>query len=238
MTIHALDLSLSFEEVPTRYRPRPPSSPSKLRTIKDGIPDPQIHPIDFSALNYTSNLLNLAPIFLTPLIVIAGRGATEAGYYYLAFQIANLVYAVSESLFAEGSRDDIDLGQLALPSAKLLTAIALPAGVALALTGRWVLLVFGAQYSTHASGALVVFGMAVPAVALCAWADSLLRIRGQLRALNCSMALYAALTCGLGIAWVHRGPTGVAFAWLVGNVAAGTCAATTLLAGWRRSTSP
>jgi hypothetical protein len=37
MTIHALDLRLSFEEVPVDYCERPPASASKLRTIPDGL---------------------------------------------------------------------------------------------------------------------------------------------------------------------------------------------------------
>jgi hypothetical protein len=37
MTIHALDLRLSFEEVPVEYRERPEASNSKLRTIPDGL---------------------------------------------------------------------------------------------------------------------------------------------------------------------------------------------------------
>jgi hypothetical protein len=37
MTIHALDLDLSFEELPVDYRERPAGSKSKLRTIPDGV---------------------------------------------------------------------------------------------------------------------------------------------------------------------------------------------------------
>lgn len=37
MTIHALDLRLSFDEVPIDYRERPAESKSKLRTIPDGL---------------------------------------------------------------------------------------------------------------------------------------------------------------------------------------------------------
>jgi glycosyltransferase involved in cell wall biosynthesis len=37
MTVHALDLSLPFDEVPTEYRDRPEESVSKLRTIPDGL---------------------------------------------------------------------------------------------------------------------------------------------------------------------------------------------------------
>ena len=37
MTVHALDLNLPFDEVPTRYCDRPADSASKLRTIPDGI---------------------------------------------------------------------------------------------------------------------------------------------------------------------------------------------------------
>jgi glycosyltransferase involved in cell wall biosynthesis len=36
MTVHALDLGLSFEEVPTTYRERRDQSASKLRTVPDG----------------------------------------------------------------------------------------------------------------------------------------------------------------------------------------------------------
>jgi len=37
MTVHALDLSLPFSEVPTAYRARPADSSSKLRTVTDGV---------------------------------------------------------------------------------------------------------------------------------------------------------------------------------------------------------
>jgi hypothetical protein len=37
MTIHALDLCLSFDEIPTDYCERPPESHSKLRTVPDGL---------------------------------------------------------------------------------------------------------------------------------------------------------------------------------------------------------
>ena len=37
MTIHALDLRLSFDEVPVNYCERPEGSKSKLRTIPDGL---------------------------------------------------------------------------------------------------------------------------------------------------------------------------------------------------------
>ena len=36
MTVHALELSLPFEEVATAYRPRPDHADSKLRTFRDG----------------------------------------------------------------------------------------------------------------------------------------------------------------------------------------------------------
>jgi len=37
MTVHALDLSVPFDELPTSYRARPTSSASKLRTVPDGL---------------------------------------------------------------------------------------------------------------------------------------------------------------------------------------------------------
>src|SRR5206468_4411817 len=102
------------------YHPRVQVSKEVLRRV-----------YGFSGASYVASLLNIVPILVVPTIVINGRGTAEAGYYYLAFQMANLTYAVSfaltESLLSEGSRDNGNLGELARRSTAYLGLLAVPA---------------------------------------------------------------------------------------------------------------
>jgi len=194
----------------------------------------------FSGLNYFASLLNVVPVLFVPAIVINGRGASEAGYYYVAFQMANLLYAISfaisASLFSEGSYEDGNLAGLARRSAKYLGLLAIPAVVLLSLGGHWLLLAFGREYSLHAGPALAVFGLAVPAVSLNMWSHVMLRLSKQLGGLVWSNVVLVIVVCGLALLWVHRGLAWVALAWLLGNLAAGS-SALAALARPRRSTA-
>jgi O-antigen/teichoic acid export membrane protein len=210
----AVGFSLFFMVRRLAYRPRIQISTAVIRQV-----------FSFSALNYAASLLNIVPILLLPLIVINGRGPAQAGYYYVTFQIATLFYtisyAISQSLFAEGSYAGMDLGRLARRSAKVTCLTMVPAMALLSIGGRLLLLVLGGIYNQHAAATLAVFGLAVPAVSLNAWTGSLLKLTKQLRAMVWSNAVFVVVICGLALAWVHHGLGWVAFAWLLGNLVSG-----------------
>jgi O-antigen/teichoic acid export membrane protein len=194
--------------------------------------------LSYSAVNYASNVLNIFPLLVLPIIVIDGRGAAQAGYYFVAFQIANLAnavaYAISQSLFAEGSYAGSDLGHLARRSGKLLALIVVPGAAVLALASKWVLLIFGTSYSQRATATLVCFALAVPAVALNNWVASLLRLTKQLSVIVWSNVLYVAVMCSLAVVWVQRGLAWVALAWLLANLVCGAAGGLALLGRDRR----
>jgi len=200
-----------------QYRPKLEVSQQVVRTV-----------FRYSAGNYVANLLNIAPIMALPLIVLDGIGPAAAGYYYITFQVATLLYAgqqaICNALFAEGSYADAVLPKLARRSGLILLGLSLPAGVLLAVLSRWILLVFGGGYSHHATSALVVFALAAPAAALYNWTDVLLKVLGRVSAVIWTNVMFAVIICGLAIAWVNRGIAWVAFAWLLGNLAAGLAA--------------
>jgi O-antigen/teichoic acid export membrane protein len=179
----------------------------------------------YSAANYVGSVLNILPLMVVPVIVLDGRGASDAAFYYVAFQIANLLnavaYAISQSLFAEGSYAESDLRRLVRRSAVLLGAVLVPATTVCLAGANLLLHVFGSSYARHGTGALVVLGLAIPAVALNSWTTALLRLSKQLGALIWSNVVFAVGICGLSALWVSRGLTWVAFAWLVGNLASG-----------------
>ena len=183
--------------------------------------------------NYLANLLNLVPILLLPVIVVHVRGASEGGYYYIAYQIANLLFAlafaVSSSLFAEGSHQGTSFAGVARRAARIEALTMVPLALALIAVSHPLLTLFGGRYAAHGRALLVILALSAPAVAFCDWAVALLRLTGQLRALVLTNAVYAVTMCGLASAWAHRGLVWVGAAWLVGNLVCGTLAGMALL---------
>jgi len=197
---------------------------------------------EFSAANYLANLLNLTPIFAIPLIVLDTRGASQTGYFFVSFQIANLLnavgYSVSSSLLAEGSYEDSDLATLLRKSARVMALISVPTGILVAITARWLLMVFGATYSRHAASTLAVLALATPSVAFYVWSTTILRITKQLRALIGANIVYGLTIVGLALYWAHRGLVWIAIAWLIGNLLSGGIAALAAFMHMRTSMRP
>ncbi len=70
--------------------------------------------VRFSLANYVGNVFQLLPLLVLPVIVVSGDGPRRAAYFFIAFNLANLIYAVpfgmSGSMLAEGSHESADLG--------------------------------------------------------------------------------------------------------------------------------
>lgn len=213
----AMVASIIFLAVRFDYKPRLSINKQALREM-----------FSYSSSNYIGNLLNIAPVLLLPIIVIDHLGSAQAGYYYLAFTVANLLYAVvfsvSQSLFAEGSYGNIPLLKLVKRSAIIITAIMVPAGLILAGLGPYVLDAFGKSYSMGGSQAIIAFALAAPAVVAYILGGVVLRITNQIRAIILMNVVYAATICTLATLWVDRGLVWVAVAWAIGNVASAAVA--------------
>ena len=214
----AVAASIVFMMRTVDYQPKLSLSPSVLRRTWE-----------YSAANYAASLLNLGALLTIPLLVLGVRGPRETAFYYIAFQVASLLfstaYAVSASLLAEGSYEGSHLPSLVLRSAKILALVCVPSSALLALTGHWLLLLFGHAYSANATSALTVLALSTPSVALYSAATTVLRITGQLRALVAVNAVYALAIVSLTLVAAKHGLDWVAIAWLLSNTAAGLLAA-------------
>ncbi|HVQ44900.1 MAG TPA: oligosaccharide flippase family protein [Candidatus Saccharimonadia bacterium] len=181
----------------------------------------------FASANYVANCLNIAPTMALPLVVVNRLGAAEAGYFYLAFMVANLLYttaySVAQSLFAEGSHSEEELAVLVRRAVTILALIMVPASALLALCSPWLLLVFGKTYSLEASTTLAVLALAAPALAVYTVAVVLLRVRKQIYSIIAMNVVFATVIIGLALAWTGRGLVWAAWAWLVGHIVAGGC---------------
>ena len=81
---------------------------------------------------YAASLLNLSPVMLVPIIVVDRLGTADAGYFYIAFMIANVVfaaaYSVTSSLFAETSYGERPKVELVRHAGRVLLALICPGG--------------------------------------------------------------------------------------------------------------
>jgi O-antigen/teichoic acid export membrane protein len=176
--------------------------------------------LKFSGANYAANAFNLLPSVVLPLIVLDRLGAESAGYYFVAFQIASLlyaaIYAVESAVFAEGSQAGTDWRTIRRSSRRLAIGLFVPGGVALALASRWLLLAFGVTYSQHATAALELLAAAVLPMALLNWSETMLRLSGSLRALVLSTGVYSVAVCGAAWVLVGHGLAALSGAWFIG----------------------
>lgn len=174
----------------------------------------------FSGANYLGNLLYMAPTLAVPLIVLDRLGSTAAGYYFIAFQVASILFsaavAVEQTFLAEGSRQNTDMRQLRRRSGRTLAMLCIPPSIFMMVAGRWLLLAFGPRYYHHAATSLTILALATGPVALNNWALTLLRLAGKLRAIMLSTAVYATSICGLAWIGAAHGINGVAAAWPLG----------------------
>jgi O-antigen/teichoic acid export membrane protein len=196
--------------------------------------------LKFSSANYIANALNLLPVVAVPLIVLDRLGAQSAAYYFVAFQMATLlysaVYAIESAFLAEGSQAGADWRAIRRRSRRLGIMIFVPAGGVLVLTAHWVLLAFGSRYSEHGTSCLELLAVAVVPIAASNWSWTVLRLAGRLTALVVCSAVYSSAICGLAWILASHGLAALTTAWPVGATL--TAAIATVLSATVSSKAP
>ncbi len=187
----------------------------------------------FSLANYVGNVFQLLPLLVLPVIVVSGDGPRRAAYFFIAFNLANLTYAVpfgmSSSLLAEGSQQSVDLGALARRAGKVLLPLTVGIAIIVVVAAHWALLVYGPSYSANATTPLIVLAAALPIVGLNNFGQILLKLRGQLTSLVVLNIASFITIVGLAELWSSAGLTLMAVAWTIGNLVAGLIAVASLL---------
>jgi O-antigen/teichoic acid export membrane protein len=196
--------------------------------------------LGFSGANYLGNLCNLLPALLVPIIVLDRLGASDAAFYYVAFQVANLVYAggyaVTQNFLAEGGHEEEPLRSLMGRSARVMALLTVPACLVVALAAPLLLDLFGGSYSAHGAIALSLMALAAVPMALQNWLVTVLRLVGQLTAIALSNAVYAVAVCVLIWVLAPHGLGLVGAGWLGGALIGAAAAAVAVWRGARRGT--
>jgi O-antigen/teichoic acid export membrane protein len=181
--------------------------------------------LSYSLSGYISMVLLVAPIMALPLIALHTLGSAQAGYFYLTFQIANILYGISysvgEALLAEGSFDESRIVSLVKRSALLLVALQSVGVIILTVGSGFILLVFGRKYAEHGEHLLQILGVGAIAVALNTLAGYVMRILKLLKSLIASNLVASVATIGLAQLCCPRGLEWLGWAWLGGQLAGG-----------------
>jgi O-antigen/teichoic acid export membrane protein len=178
----------------------------------------------FSGSAYIANVLNTAPVMLLPIIALHGLGAEHAGYFFMAFQIANLVnaisYAVSQAAFSESSQNATDVLPLIKKSARLLAVVLTPVTVVSILLGDRILRVIGSEYADNGTVVLRLLLLGCLAVAANSMSAYVLKLANRIQWWIVANAIGCVVTLGFAQIFVYRGLDWLAYAWFLGNAAA------------------
>lgn len=107
----------------------------------------------FSFGNYIAGLLGMLPSLLLPLFIANRIGASETAYFYVAWMVAGLLFiipgAVASSLLTEGSHSSGSLEEKTKKAYLFSYLMLIPGIIIVLLLGKWLLLLFGKEYSSE-----------------------------------------------------------------------------------------
>lgn len=176
----------------------------------------------FSSGNYFARIFEKLPGFVLPIIVINIVGAEMNAYFYIAWQISLLLLAIprftSMSLLAEGSHNNIDFSFNVKRATKfIILALGLTIIVIL-LFGKYILWIFGEEYSKNSYNILVILALGGFPFALNNIYATIERIQKRMKHLVVIYGTIAVITIiGTYLLLPKIGIIGVGIAWVIGN---------------------
>jgi O-antigen/teichoic acid export membrane protein len=173
----------------------------------------------YSGGSYLASLLARAPAVILPLMVVNLLGIESNAYFYIAWMIGGLLFAipgsVSRSLFAEGSRSQENLKEQMKRSIKFNFLLLVPAVIVLAAAAKWILLLFGPGYSANSLSLLWLLILANLPRGLNNVYIGILRVQDKLKELIIIRGLVTVST--LALSFIFMAPYGmiaIGYVWL------------------------
>jgi len=179
----------------------------------------------FSFSMYASSILNLLPPTILPLLVVHLMGPANAAYYYMALTIAaalyTIAYASMQSVFAEGSHNEVAIRAHVIKALKMVAILLFPAALLTALLANFLLSWFGHEYAQQAAPLLQLFALGAVPVAVYSAMGAIFKVTKNLAGIVCMNTVYAAVILSAAY-WLTPsfGLAAIGVAWIVGNIAA------------------
>lgn len=175
----------------------------------------------FSVGNYIAGFVGILPVTILPLLIINSMGAKFSAYFYIDMMIANLLYtipsAVSQSLFAEGSYSEPELREHLKKSAWIISLVLIPAIIVTIFFGKYILLVFGKQYSGEGFMLLQLLAVSSIFISVNSIFGSILRIKHRIKELIFINTIGASIILLLSYFLIPKSLLGIGLAWIIGQ---------------------
>lgn len=166
------------------------------------------------------NLALLVPSLALPVLVTVLLSASSNAYFYVAWMIANLVFAIPASLttvlYAVGANDGSALAQKTRLTLKLSLLVSLAANLGLLVVGSPILSFFGKNYAQQGTWTLYILGLGAFAITVKDHFVALHRIYGRVGQAVIPVvagSIFELLLAGAGA--VMGDLPGLAIGWLV-----------------------
>ena len=173
----------------------------------------------YSVGNYFASILAATPSFILPIMIVNLLSGEQNAYFYIAWTIASITFSIpsaaSQSLFAEGAHFEDKLRINANKAIRFSLVLLVPAIILLVVLGKWLLLLFGASYSSNALTLLWILGSSSIFVGMNSIYFTILLVRHRIREL---LVLRGLTTLVVLVASVlimpAMGIVGIGYAWL------------------------
>lgn len=179
--------------------------------------------IGYSLGNYSAGIILSLPAMLVPVLIIGVLGPAECAYFYIAYSIGSILFAVpgaaATSLFVEGSHD-YPLRRHVYGSLKFIAITLVPAIAVILLFGDKALLVFSREYSESSFELLRLFAVSAIFMPVPLIYTGIKRVQKNIRIINYLNLFTAISVIALSIVFMAAfGLIGVGYAWLVSYMA-------------------
>jgi len=127
--------------------------------------------------------------------------------------------ATSNSLFAEGSHNEKHLKVQIKKAVKIISLILIPGILITIFLGKYILLLFGHQYSVEGFRFLQIIALSGVFIGINSIFGTLLRVKKKIKSLIFISIFNAILILGLSYLFMNNGLglLGIGYAWLIGQ---------------------
>ena len=204
----AVSLFLLLPRVEPGYRPVPNLKAGQVKGFTR-----------YSLHSYVAALLSRGPTMVLPILVLNVLGTETNAYFFIAWRIADLLFtipwAISQSLFAEGSFSPRTLKENVTKSIKFTLILAVTATVLFTVCAKWLLLAFGQSYSDNALHLLWLLSLASVPLGISHVYISVLRVQDRLREMVIIRGVVAIAVPVLSLLVMRaNGIMGIGYVWL------------------------
>jgi O-antigen/teichoic acid export membrane protein len=176
----------------------------------------------YSGGNYLADAFNFLPTSVLPIIIVNRLGADKSAYYFIVMMIVGLLYvipnSVTRSLFSEGSFDKNSISKNIKKTMRHIALMLIPAIIVLLISGKFLLAVFGKNYSSEGIIFLYIMTLFSILLSISSLYASLFRLTNNIKALIVRNAVYSLGIIVMTYAMLPHGLVGVGLAYILSGI--------------------